>query len=138
MNDKHSTIAATEKQIANWRRIRVSIDPYLTNLEKINDKLAAEKVKYDEKVAKLMNEAEDLRKTIEMYEYPVQAMTGGYTTQDIFVKEVVTNDKVAADGRTIRKSVYNLRFPDTIVPPSATGCCNACDEVNDSNPNTEM
>ena len=128
----------TEKQIANWRRIRVSIDPYLTNLEKINDKIEAEKIKYEEKVAKLTNEAEDLRKTIEMYEYPVQAMTGGYTTQDIFVKEVVTNDKVAADGRTIRKSVYSLRFPDTIVPPANPGCCNACDEVNDSNPNTEM
>lgn len=126
----------TEKQIANWRRIRVSIDPYLTNLEKINDKIEAEKAKYADKVAKLMNEAEDLKKTIAMYEYPVQAMTGGYTTQDIFVKEVVTNDKVAADGRTIRKSVYKLRFPDTIVPPA---CDNACNEdLTDSNPNTEM
>lgn len=111
----------TEKQIANWRRIRVSIDPYLNNLEKINNKIEAEKAKCDEKIAKLLAEAADINKTIEMYEYPVKAMTGGYTTQDIFVKEVVVNDKVAADGRTLRKSVYHLRYPDTVLPPS-DGC----------------
>ena len=123
----------TEKQIANWRRIRVSIDPYLNNLEKINNKIEAEKVKYDEKVAKLLAEAADINKTIEMYEYPVKAMTGGYTTQDIFVKEVVVNDKVATDGRTLKKSVYNLRYPATVLPP-----CGGCAEMPEAELHTDM
>lgn len=120
----------TDKQIANWRRIRVSIDPYLTNLEKIDAKLEAEKLKYEEKVAKLLTEADDIRKTIEMYEYPVKTITG-FTTQDIFVKEVVVNDKVTANGRTIKKAVYNLRYPDTVIPPVEN-------MTNNPETNTEM
>ena len=128
----------TEKQIANWRRIRVSIDPYLNNLEKINNKIEAEKVKYDEKVAKLLAEAADINKTIEMYEYPVKAMTGGYTTQDIFVKEIVVNDKVATDGRTLKKSVYSLRYPDTVLPPTAEPSLVNSEPTTDMEQHNEM
>ena len=99
------------KQIANWRRIRVNIESDLNSLKKIQDKIDAETVKYNEKVAKLNKDAEEIQKMIDLQEYPVKMATG-FTSQQLFVKETVVSDKVASDGRTIKKTVYNFVYPD--------------------------
>ena len=99
------------KQIANWRRIRVNIESDLNSLKKIQDKIDAETVKYNEKIAKLNKDAEEIQKMIDLQEYPVKMATG-FTSQQLFVKETVVSDKVASDGRTIKKTVYNFVCPD--------------------------
>ena len=99
------------KQIANWRRIRVNIESDLNSLKKIQDKIDAETAKYQEKIAKLNKDAEEIQKMIELQEYPVKMATG-YTSQKLFVKETIVSDKVASDGRTIKKTIYNFVMPD--------------------------
>lgn len=110
----------SSKQIANWRRIRVNIESDLNSLKKIQEKIDAETVKYNEKIAKLNKDAEDLQKMIDLQEYPVKMATG-YTSQQLFVKETVVSDKVASDGRTIKKTVYNFVIPEQPVNTPAAG-----------------
>ena len=121
----------TQKQIANWRRVRQNIEADLTKLAKVDEKIQsiqadyeekaqALKAKYEEKIKDIQTEAETLRQMIDIQETPVKVATGGFTTQDIFVKEWQVNDKVDANGKQIRKAVYNLRYPETIVPSVET------------------
>lgn len=97
----------SQKQIANWRRIAMNVNSDVIKLEKL-----------EAKINELNIEAETLRNMIDMQEYPVKMATGGYTTSDIFVKNVVTTDKVDANGRAIKKTTYDLRFPDSVLPPT--------------------
>ena len=96
----------SQKQIANWRRIAMNVNSDVIKLEKL-----------EAKINELNIEAETLRNMIDMQEYPVKMATGGFTTSDIFVKNVVTTDKVDANGRAIKKTTYDLKYPSTILPP---------------------
>ena len=118
----------SQKQIANWRRVRQNIEADLIKLSKVDEKIQsmqaayeekiqALKTKYEEKIKDVYAEAETLRQMIDIQEAPVKVATGGFTTQEIFVKVTVVSDKVDANGRQLRKNVYSLRYPETIVPP---------------------
>ena len=109
----------SNKQIANWRRIRVNIESDLNSLKKIEDKIEAEINKHNEKLAKLNKEYEEIQKMIDLQEYPVKMATG-YTSQQLFIKETVVSDKVASDGRTIKKTVYNFVIPEQPINTPAT------------------
>lgn len=125
----------TQKQIANWRRIRINIESELNKLHKAEEELKI-----------LQHKIEELHNSIDIQEYPVKKATGGYTSQDIFVKEWLVNDKVSVNGKTVRKAIYNLRYPDTIVPPADNDCGMKAPEnqeatnvvVNESNENYEQ
>ena len=97
----------TQKQIANWRRIAMNVNSDVIKRDKIQSKI-------DE----LKTELETLNQMIDMQEYPVKMATGGYTTSDIFVKNVVTTDKVDANGRALKKTTYELKHPESILPPT--------------------
>ena len=97
----------TQKQIANWRRIAMNVNSDVIKRDKIQSKIDELKI-----------ELETLNNMIDMQEYPVKMATGGYTTSDIFVKNVVTTDKVDANGRPIKKTTYDLRWPESILPPT--------------------
>ena len=97
----------TQKQIANWRRIAMNVNSDVIKRDKIQSKIDELKI-----------ELETLNNMIDMQEYPVKMATGGYTTSDIFVKNVVTTDKVDANGRALKKTTYDLKYPDTILPPT--------------------
>ena len=96
----------TQKQIANWRRIAMNVNSDVIKRDKIQSKIDELKI-----------ELETLNNMIDMQEYPVKMATGGYTTSDIFVKNIVTTDKVDANGRPIKKTTYDLQWPETILPP---------------------
>lgn len=68
-----------------------------------------------EKLSKLKMELEELEQQQEIFEKPVREFTGGYCTSDLIRTEVVEmgTDK---NGKVIRKTVYNLIYPDTIIP----------------------
>ena len=70
----------------------------------------------EEKLSKFKMEIEELDQQQEIFEKPVREFTGGYGTEDLIKTEVVEagTDK---NGHTIRKTVYTLRYPDTIIPP---------------------
>ena len=98
-------IKFTSKQIAAWRRIAMNVNTDVTKRNKLIEKR-------DE----LQREIDRLNKIIELNELPVKEMTGGYTTEELFVKVVTETDKVDKDGRTIKTTSYQLRYPETIVP----------------------
>jgi hypothetical protein len=97
----------TQKQISNWRRIAMNVNSDVIKRDKIQSKIDELKVELD-----------TLNQMIDMQEYPVKMATGGYTTSDIFVKNVVTTDKVDANGRALKKTTYDLRWPESILPPT--------------------
>jgi DhnA family fructose-bisphosphate aldolase class Ia len=96
----------TQKQIANWRRIAMNVNSDVIKRDKLQ-----------QKINEMNEELKNLNEIIEMQEYPVKMATGGYTTSDIFVKNVVTTDKVDANGRAIKKTTYELKHPESILPP---------------------
>lgn len=97
----------TQKQIANWRRIAMNVNSDVIKRDKIQSKIDELKI-----------ELETLNNMIDMQEYPVKMATGGYTTSDIFVKNVVTTDKVDANGRALKKTTYDLKWPESVLPPT--------------------
>ena len=139
----------SQKQIANWRRVRQNIEADLTKLAKVDEKIQsiqadyeekaqALKAKYEEKIKDIQTEAETLRQMIDIQETPVKIATGGFTTQDIFVKDWQVNDKVDANGKQIRKAIYTLRYPETIVPPVKTESSTVINESVENNETINM
>ena len=139
----------SQKQIANWRRVRQNIEADLTKLAKVDEKIQsiqadyeekaqALKAKYEEKIKDIQTEAETLRQMIDIQETPVKVATGGFTTQDIFVKDWQVNDKVDANGKQIRKAVYVLRYPETIVPLVETEGSTVINEPVENNETINM
>ena len=96
----------TQKQIANWRRIAMNVNSDVIKRDKLQMK-----------INEMNEELAQLNEIIEMQEYPVKMATGGYTTSDIFVKNVITTDKVDANGRALKKTTYDLRWPESVLPP---------------------
>ena len=139
----------SQKQIANWRRVRQNIEADLIKLNKVDEKIQsiqadyeekaqALKAKYEEKIKDIQTEAETLRQMIDIQETPVKIATGGFTTQDIFVKDWQVNDKVDANGKQIRKAIYTLRYPETIVPPVKTESSTVINESVENNETINM
>ena len=139
----------SQKQIANWRRVRQNIEADLTKLAKVDEKIQsiqadyeekaqALKTKYEEKIKDIQTEAETLRQMIDIQETPVKVATGGFTTQDIFAKEWQVNDKVDTNGKQIRKAIYVLRYPETIVPPVETESSTVINESVENNETINM
>ena len=139
----------SQKQIANWRRVRQNIEADLTKLAKVDEKIQsiqadyeekaqALKAKYEEKIKDIQTEAETLRQMIDIQETPVKVATGGFTTQDIFAKEWQVNDKVDTNGKQIRKAIYVLRYPETIVPPVKTESSTVINESVENNETINM
>ena len=139
----------SQKQIANWRRVRQNIEADLVKLNKVDEKIQsiqadyeekaqALKAKYEEKIKDIQTEAETLRQMIDIQETPVKVATGGFTTQDIFAKEWQVNDKVDTNGKQIRKAIYVLRYPETIVPPVETESSTVINEPVENNETINM
>jgi len=72
--------------------------------------------KYQEQIAELTKEVEELNKLIEVTDAPTVALTG-YHTEDIIRKVITPTDKVDKNGKIIKKTTYEFIYPDTIVPP---------------------
>lgn len=78
--------------------------------------LVRRKTKLLEEIAEREKELESIQAQIEGYQVPIREATGGYTTEDLITRVVITTDKVDKDGRPIKVTQYNLTYPDTIVP----------------------
>ena len=60
------------------------------------------------------------------WEEPIKQMTGGYTTEDLVTKHVITTDK----SQTIK---FELKYPETVVPCDYVGDVDGVDDVNFEN-----
>ena len=91
--------------IASLKRTAQNVYPLVRRKTKLLDEVA-------EKQAELIS----IQAQIDGYQVPIKEATGGYTTEDLITRVVLTTDKVDKDGRPIKVTQYNLTYPDTIVP----------------------
>ena len=89
---------------------------------------AASVNKYVERKKKLLAQQDSINAELESistmlntWEEPIKQMTGGYTTEDLVTKHVITTDK----SQAIK---FELKYPETVVP------CYDVDDVNFENP----
>lgn len=100
-----SKVKFTSKQIANFKRVAMNVNSDVTKRNKLVEKRDA-----------LQKEIDRLNEIIELNELPVKKATGGYTTEELFIKKVEDSGKVDANGHAIKITKYELRYPETIIP----------------------
>ena len=87
------------------------------------------KAKIDAKIAELEAEKASLQPIIDSFQGPIKEMTGGYTTEDLIVKEVVKTGKFDnKTGKEILQTRFSLKYPDTVVPVEGEGTAEAVEE----------
>lgn len=82
--------------------------------------LVRRKTKLLGEIAEKQAELENIQAQIDGYQIPIKEATGGYTTEDLITRVVVTTDKVDKGGKPVKVTQYNLTYPDTIIPEEST------------------
>lgn len=93
--------------VANLKRTAQTVSPLVREKQKLQTEV-------EEKQARIAT----LNSQIESLDGHIRQETGGYGVEDLIVREVVNTGKVDKDGKPIKVTKWNLRFPETIVPPT--------------------
>lgn len=94
-------------QIAAIKRTAQNVATFVTKKEKI-----------DAKIAELEAEKAALQPLIDAFQGPIKEMTGGYTTEDLVIREVIKTGKFDnKTGKEIVQTRFTLKYPETVVPP---------------------
>ena len=113
--------------IASLKRTAQNVSP----LVRRKQKLQAEIVDREK-------ELESIQKQLETYEAPIEEATGGYGTEDLIVRIVEVTDKTDKDGKPVKSTKWNLKYPDTIIPPvEETAEADMAPEIAESVENVE-
>ena len=95
----------------------------------------AKKEKLDAKIAELEAEKASLQPIIDSFQGPIKEMTGGYTTEDLVVRETVHTGKMdAKTGKEITQTRFVLKYPETVIPVEAEEGQEAQEEFVDDVP----
>lgn len=78
--------------------------------------MVIKKNKIKAQLDELQAEHDQLATMQEQYEVPIKTMTGGYTTEDLVERVVEDTGKVDKEGRPIKQTKYNLKYPKTVIP----------------------
>lgn len=77
-------------------------------------------VREKQKLIEKMKEADDklhiIQKQIDSYDAPIREATGGYGVEDLIVRTVEITDKTDKDGKPVKVTKWNLKYPETIIP----------------------
>lgn len=93
--------------IASMKRVARNVAP-----------LVREKTKLNKEIAERQARLSDVEEEIAGYEVPIKKVTGGYTTEDLIERVVVDTGKVdKKTGKPIKDTQFNLKYPETIIPP---------------------
>ena len=105
-------------EIAAIKRTAASVNKYVERKKKLLDQQDS-----------INAELESISTMLNTWEEPIKQMTGGYTTEDLVVKNVITTDK----SQTVK---FELKYPETVVPcedcnfESQETCLNGSPEVS--------
>ena len=91
--------------------------------------LVRKKQKLQAEIAEREEELKSIQVQLDTYEAPIKEATGGYGTEDLVVRTVEVTDKVDKDGKPIKVTKWNLKYPETIVPVEE----NAAEPANEAN-----
>lgn len=101
--------------------------PYVAKKQKIDAQIkeveekVAEQIRKraQEKIEKLELEKKSYQTIIDSMNQTVKTITGGYTTEDLVIsKKEGTGNIDPNTGKEIMKTVYVLKYPETVVPPT--------------------
>lgn len=94
--------------------------------------LVRRKQKLQAEIAEREEEMASIQKQLDTYEAPIKEATGGYGTEDLVIRTVEVTDKMDKDGKPVKVTKWNLKYPETIIPEEET------EEVDDTEvPDTE-
>lgn len=93
--------------IASLKRTAQNVSPLVRRKQKLQAEIADREA-----------ELESIQKQLETYEAPIKEATGGYSTEDLIVRTVEVTDKTDKDGKPVKSTKWNLKYPDTIIPPT--------------------
>lgn len=85
----------TVRQFAAVKRVAMNVNPLVSKKNKLMDK-----------ISKLREEVEALNDEIMGHEMGIQALTGGFVSEDLLVKRVEVTDKVDKNGQPIKVTKY--------------------------------
>lgn len=95
--------------------------------------LVRRKQKLQAEIAEREEELKSIQVQLDTYEAPIKEATGGYSTEDLVVRTVEVTDKVDKDGKPVKVTKWNLRYPETIVPVEETAeLANPVDEETEA------
>lgn len=83
--------------------------------------LTRQKEKLEKEIAEKQAELETINTQWEEYQAPIRRMTGGYTTNDLLNRVVRDTGKTDKDGRPIKVTTYELKYPETVIPVAVEG-----------------
>lgn len=105
-----SVIKSTAKNVA----------PFVTKKAKVDEQIAEVKEKMqkllEEKLQKLEAEKAGYQAIIDSMNQTVKNITGGYTTEDLITVTKEGTGQMNENGKEIMKTVYNLKYPETVIP----------------------
>lgn len=78
--------------------------------------LVRRKQKLQLEIAEREEEMASIQKQLDTYEAPIKEATGGYGTEDLVVRTVEVTDKMDKEGKPVKVTKWNLKYPDTIIP----------------------
>lgn len=93
--------------VGTLKRTAQSVSPLVIKKQK----LLAKKKEIDA-------ELEFIQEQIEQYDAPIKKVTGGYGSEDLIERVVEATDKTDKNGNIVKVTKWNLRYPETIVPPT--------------------
>lgn len=92
-------------QVATLKRVAQSVSPLVRAKEKLVNQ-----------ITECEQELKSIQVQIDAFQGPIKEMTGGYTTEDLVVREVSVTDKLDKEGKPVKVTKWVLRYPDTVVP----------------------
>lgn len=92
--------------IASLKRTAQNVSPLVRRKQKLQAEIVEREA-----------ELESIQKQLEIFEAPIKEATGGYSTEDLIVRTVEVTDKTDKDGKPVKSTKWNLKYPDTIIPP---------------------
>ncbi len=82
--------------------------------------LVRRKQKLQAEIAEREEELKSIQVQLDTFDAPIKEATGGYGTEDLVVRTVEVTDKVDKDGKPVKVTKWNLKYPETIVPVEET------------------
>lgn len=78
--------------------------------------LVRQKQKLQAEIAEKQAQVESIQIQLDAFEAPIKEATGGYTTEDLVERVVEVTEKVDKEGKPVKVTKWNLKYPETIIP----------------------
>lgn len=93
--------------VANLKRTAQMVSPAVREKQKLQKSIEEEQARIAE-----------LDAQINALDGHIKEVTGGYGVEDLIIRNVINTGKTDKDGKPIKITKWELRYPETIVPPT--------------------